>query len=816
MFGSESPPAERPDLRLLPVVAPLWAVQAVVLLLGPGVARAAVVTGGAVLGAALGLGASALGRGSPGRWLRRTAGRSRGPGRSRSNQPRHARPRALAALVLAGAGIGAMASGLHLARLHPPLLDSIANGGMVVRASVRITGDPVRHEAASDNGRPSRPIWTASARLEHVVVRGHPAHLRAPVMLQGDAVAHMRYGATLEFAARARPAWAPESQAVTLRVLGAARERAPPGAVAATTNAIRAAFRAACAGLSPDAGALLLGLSVGDESTLPASLDTAMTRAGLAHLTAVSGSNTALVMAIALALVTAAGMGWRMRASASLLVLAGYVALVRPQPSVLRAAAMGVVALLALGVGGRRRGSAALLGACLALLVALPAFAISLGFALSVAATGGLLLVGPPMAGRLGRWRATRWAPEPVRAAFAVAAAAHLATLPLSVLMGNGASLVALPANVLVTPLVPVATVLGLVAALVAPLWQWPAVVLAHVASPATAAIARIAHSASSLPLGVLPVPDGPEPALLTAALLAVGATIAARGWRPWRDWRVLTVVALALALVLGHRTMRDAAWPVPDWLVLACDVGQGDGVLLRAPGASDALLVDVGPGGGRVGTCVRDAGVRRVVVLLTHFHADHIDGLADVLHSVEVDAILASPVPQPPQGAHAVLTEAAGAGVPVRTLRAGARQAVAGIALQVLWPARAIDESPANNASVVVLATVPGARPLHVLMTGDIEPEAQAAVMGRGGPPALDVVKVPHHGSRYQLPGFARWASARIALVCVGRGNDYGHPSAATLLQYRAAGSLVGRTDEQGALAVVLRGGAPALAVER
>jgi competence protein ComEC len=216
------------------------------------------------------------------------------------------------------------------------------------------------------------------------------------------------------------------------------------------------------------------------------------------------------------------------------------------------------------------------------------------------------------------------------------------------------------------------------------------------------------------------------------------------------------------------------------------------------------------------VGACVRDAGVRRVVVLLTHFHADHIDGLADVLHSVEVDAILTSPVPEPPQGAHAVLTEAAAAGVPIRTLRAGARLAVAGIALQVLWPARAIDESPANNASVVLLATVPAARPLRVLMTGDIEPEAQAAVMGRGRPPALDVVKVPHHGSRYQLPGFARWASARIALVCVGRGNDYGHPSATTLLQYRAAGSLVGRTDEQGALAVVLRGGAPALAVER
>ena len=118
-----------------------------------------------------------------------------------------------------------------------------------------------------------------------------------------------------------------------------------------------------------DAGALLLGLAVGDESTLPADLDAAMVRAGLAHLTAVSGSNTSLVVAIAMAAVAGLGLGWRVRVVTCLAVLSAYVMLVRPQPSVLRAAAMGVVALVALSAGGRRRGPPALLASALVLLL---------------------------------------------------------------------------------------------------------------------------------------------------------------------------------------------------------------------------------------------------------------------------------------------------------------------------------------------------------------------------------------------------------------------------------------------------------------
>jgi competence protein ComEC len=798
-----SPVPPGPDLRLAPFVGALWVGEATVLLARP--TRPGVWTSGAVVVLVVGLVAAGV-------CVRRGSGRRRslhagGPLSLRlaGAWPRAAAVRAIAMLIaVCGLGVGVAVGALHLARLHPPLLVQAAEQGAAVRAEATVTGDPRVHIPPGDGGRPVAPSWSVPVRLSGVIVRGRTYSVRVPALLRGDEVRQLRYGSQISLSGRAQQSFSPEAQALTLRVLGPVHVRSPPGPVARTTTRIREAFQESCAGLPTDAGALLLGLAVGDESTLPADLDAAMVRAGLAHLTAVSGSNTSLVVAIAMAAAAGLGLGWRVRVVTCVTVLSAYVMLVRPQPSVLRAAAMGVVALVALSAGGRRRGPPALLASALVLLLVLPQFALSLGFALSFAATAGLLVVGPPIAERLSRWPVSAWMPEPLRAALAVAAAAHLATLPLAILMGNGASLVALPANVLVTPLVPFATVLGLAAALIAPVASAAAVLLATVASPATAAIAWVARASADLPFGVVDVPAGPVGALGAAAVLTLVAAAAARGWRPWRDRRIglVLVVSLALGLVLDHS--RDARWPPPGWVVLACDVGQGDGLLIRPPGAHEALLVDAGPDAGRITDCLRDAGIERLAVLITHFHADHVDGLSAVLGRWPVSVVLTTPVPEPADGASEVVDEAHAAGVPLRLVRAGDHLDAAGVALDILWPARRLDQSPANNASVVALAQVPSpGGTIRALLTGDIEPEAQSVLMARP-PPRVQVVKVPHHGSRYQVPQFAQWTGARIALICVGQDNDYGHPSQSTLQQYREAGARIGRTDQQGDLAVL------------
>jgi len=104
------------------------------------------------------------------------------------------------------------------------------------------------------------------------------------------------------------------------------------------------------------------------------------------------------------------------------------------------------------------------------------------------------------------------------------------------------------------------------------------------------------------------------------------------------------------------------------------------------------------------------------------------------------------------------------------------------------------------NNASVVLLVRTRG---LSLLLTGDVEPEAQRLLLARGGLGRVDVLKVAHHGSANQEPQLLRTVRPRIAVISVGADNDYGHPAPRTLAALRRAGALVGRTDRDGTVLV-------------
>jgi competence protein ComEC len=140
-------------------------------------------------------------------------------------------------------------------------------------------------------------------------------------------------------------------------------------------------------------------------------------------------------------------------------------------------------------------------------------------------------------------------------------------------------------------------------------------------------------------------------------------------------------------------------------------------------------------------------------------------------------------------------------------------------VTLQVLWPRTgpledgAGDGSAANDASVVVLAEVGG---LRILLTGDVEPPGQAALAGAFPGLGVDVLKVPHHGSRYQDLDWLGSLGAEVALVSVGADNEYGHPAASTLDALAAGGTEVFRTDESGDVLVVADGDTPEVRTRR
>ena len=236
---------------------------------------------------------------------------------------------------------------------------------------------------------------------------------------------------------------------------------------------------------------------------------------------------------------------------------------------------------------------------------------------------------------------------------------------------------------------------------------------------------------------------------------------------------------------------------------MVQCDVGQGDGAVIRT-GTKQGVVIDVGPDDVAMNRCLDELNITTIPILvLTHFHADHVGGLASVLHHRKVGQIFVSPLFDPPMTAQFVQGVLQENHLQPQILTAGAKFQVADVQLECLWPSRLIlgQGSDPNNASAVLLVTTHNT---SVLMTGDVEPAAQDAIRTEHPEVHADVVKIAHHGSRNQSESFAQWLHPKVALISVGKNNDYGHPAQQTISLYELLGAQVFRTDEHGDIALV------------
>ncbi|MDO0927767.1 ComEC/Rec2 family competence protein [Streptomyces sp. TG1A-8] len=856
----EEPPAGvgdggTPDLRLVPAALAAWGTAAVTLGVPPGWSAG-------IAGVCLVLGAVLLSARRRGR---------RGPAGRPGSRP--ARARAPVAAVLLCVAAAAASAGLHGADVRRGPVPELARRFAAVTAEVELTGDPwpSRPRVRGDHAAPVAVL--ARAEVRRVEGGGGAAvRTRSPVLLVVDAdVPAPEDTDTRGVGARAagsppaesesegesesesggesgggharggrRAAWLGLLPSTRLRVSGrlapapaggdrtaaVLRVRDRPVAVAGPSGPqrlagrLRAGLREATEGLPADARALLPGLVVGDTSRITPELDDAFKETDLAHTLAVSGSNLTILLALLIGppglarrierrgLAPRLGLSLRTTALLAGALTLGFVIVCRPDPSVLRAAACGAVALLALATGRRRSLLPALATAVLLLVLYDPWLARGYGFLLSVLATGALLVVAPGWSAALRRRRV----PARLAEALAAAAAAQAVCAPVVVVLSARVSLVAVPCNLLAEVAVAPATVLGFAALATAPVAMPLAKALARGAGWPAGWIARVARTGAALPGGGVDWPGGWIGALLLA-LVTVGVVLAGRRLlrHPW--WCGALGVLLLVVVVRPAPLARVVTgWPPPGWRFAVCDVGQGDATVLAA-GAGTAVVVDAGPDPAPVDRCLRELGVTRVpLVLLTHFHADHVAGLPGVLHGRAVAAIETTGYEEPADQAAFVRREAAARHIPLLRAVAGEERRTGPLAWQVLWPPGGPEPPPEpdgpNDASIVLLVRTAG---LRLLLLGDLEPPAQRELLRSPVAARLtrvDVLKVAHHGSAHQDPELTRLVAPRVALISCGAGNPYGHPAPATVAGLRAGGAVVLRTDRDGALAVRGRGG--------
>nr|WP_051095037.1 ComEC/Rec2 family competence protein [Streptomyces sp. LaPpAH-108] len=739
-------------------------------------------------------------------------------------------PRAPVAAVLLCTAAAAVSAGSHGQDVRRGPVPEAARRFATVSAEVELTGDPwqSRPRVRGDHAAPVAVLARAEVReVTDEEGGGAEVRTRSPVLLIIDTKVPPPTGAVAEpgrspwlallpstrlrVAGRLAPADADgDRSAAVLRVRDwpVPRVVGGPSGPQRLAGGLRAGLREATEGLPSDARALLPGLVVGDTSRITPELDEAFKETDLAHTLAVSGSNLTILLALLIGppglaqraerrgLAPRLGLSLRATALLASVLTLGFVIVCRPDPSVLRAAACGAVALLALATGRRRSLVPALAATVLLLVLYDPWLARSYGFLLSVLATGALLLLAPRWSEALRRRRV----PARLAEALAAAAAAQAVCAPVVAVLSARVSLVAVPCNLLVEVAVAPATVLGFAALAAAPVAMPAATVLAWCASWPARWIAGVARTGAALPGAGVDWPGAFLLAALTVVVVLAGRRLVRHPW-----WCGALGVVLLLAVVRPAPLTRVVTgWPPPGWRFAMCDVGQGDATVLAAgPGAG--VVVDAGPDPAPVDRCLRELGITRVpLVILTHFHADHVAGLAGVLRGRSVAAIETTGFAEPADQAAAVRREAAARHIPVTRAVAGEERRVGPLAWRVLWPqAAAPDPDGPNDASVAVLVRTGG---LRLLLLGDLEPPAQrelllspdAADLAR-----VDVLKVAHHGSAYQDPDLIRLASPRLALVSCGVGNPYGHPAPSTVAALRAGGAVVLRTDRDGALAL-------------
>ncbi|SHI67533.1 competence protein ComEC [Tessaracoccus bendigoensis DSM 12906] len=710
------------------------------------------------------------------------------------------------AMVFAVLALTLFASGLRSWQRHSSPVSELAAESVVVSVEFSVNAEP-----AARNG-----IVVAHASLVWVERRSARVNASVPVVVLasgevGSALAQLEPGARYRAVARLGVPEPGEREAAVLSLQRIDQRVADPGPLRRLANAMRGGLRDSLSRSPPQQAALVPSLVVGDTTRVDDEMRSDFKATGLTHLMAVSGANLSLMLGVLLAFVRLIGVrGWWVRIAA----VAGvglFVLVCGQEPSVLRATAMGLVALAATGVSSGSRSTGSL---CLAVVVLVwcdPWLSRSVGFALSVCACAGIVVLGPWFRDALVRW-CPRWIAEAV----AVSLAAQLVTQPIVTAISDEISVVGVAANVLAAPFVGPTTVLGLSAAVLSGLGPL-GVVPAWLAGWCSQPILWVAQSGASVPSATWQWQADLLPLIVLTGCVLLSAFALARVLRsPWGGAGFIVVLVVA-----GVARPVPLGWP-GQWSVAFCDVGQGDATVVRAgPGA--AILVDAGPEPGPTIDCLAGLGVRAVpMVVLTHYHADHVGGAATVIARFKPKLVLVRGGEIPTWLLDAV-GEVGGevrSAAPGEVLQAGLASwtTVSAPTTSTVDSENADAEGPAeNNASVVGVATSGG---IGVLLAGDAEPSGQSAALrsavGLGLSLEVDVLKLPHHGSSKQESRFFDASGASLAVASAGLDNDYGHPARATLELAESLGMAMARTDLQGTIAVSRTGEGIAVRTQR
>jgi competence protein ComEC len=577
------------------------------------------------------------------------------------------------------------------------------------------------------------------------------------------------------------------------------------GGLPGVMDRLRVAARGALArGLRSPVREVLRGMVLGDAENVDAQAIDDFRRSGLLHIMAVSGENVVLLCTLLGAALSALALGRRLRLLLMLPMIAVYVVITGASPSIVRAGVAGALVTIA-GLASRPADLPLLVLAPAAVLLSMnPWNLLDVGFQLSFAAVIGLFLLAHHVV------RLLRFLPRSLAETAGVTASASIATAPISLASFGQASLVGVVANLAGGFVLGPVMFCGMLSVLVGLAWPAASLPFNVAAGTLIAFLLAVARFCAHLPLAVYKwqglsvgflVAAGCIALLMTATVLAnrLGVGVLHFVFSARRRQAAALVVATLVALALVVAPTAPRAPNVPTLTVLS--VGEGAAALVQAPGGL-TTLIDAGPS--PLASTLKAHGVRAIdLVVLSHGHADHTAGLADVLQQFSVRTALLPRPPTPNPGLDKLQAELEQSGARVLRCSTPLTAACGGYTVRVLPTSGGEGGEDANQqendwalVAEVSLGKAAGTQVDEtVLLPGDAEGDALGKVVD--GP--VTAVELPHHGSAGGLDAvlLAR-LDPSVGVISVGP-NRYGHPTQEMLDLLAAAGPPCLRTDKAG-----------------
>ena len=560
--------------------------------------------------------------------------------------------------------------------------------------------------------------------------------------------------------------------------------------------------------LPPPYNYLLVGMLLGEKSFIPSHLKEIFAEAGIMHILAVSGLHVGIIAMALLALLSMLKLPKKFKLFTLILILITYASITGFRPSVLRATIMFILLIGGKLINRSRNLNISLFFAAFLILLLNPLILYDAGFLLSFIVTFFIINLSPILQGLFSK--IVVWIKNPL----AVSTAAWVGIFPLSAYFFSKVSIISIISNIFIIPLTGIAVILGFITFFIGLMSISLAGLFSNLNYLVLNLITLISKSFSSLPFAFIYVAQ-PSVTVIILYYLTVFFIIEIfykKTLSPKIKKKAILIVLSVTLLII----IVQVFYPADNLKVNFINVGEGDCILIEAPNKINILIdgggtpqSDFDVGNKIVIPYLRRKGINEIdLLILTHPHLDHLEGLLPILKEFKVDMVLDSGLLCDSSEYKEFISLILEKGISYHKAKAGDNFIFSNnleiFLLNPLYDSDFYEESDFNNASIVVKLFYKNA---DFLFTGDIEEAAEKKLLVWQNILQSDILKVAHHGSSTSTNlEFLDKVNPNIAVITVGK-NHFGHPSQKIIERLEDKNIQIYRTDEDGTVIIRTNG---------